>query len=154
MNKIISLSFKIMALAIAAIEATGSFIAGIVLWTDSGDAVWGLLILLGPVFALATGLLFLGIGEIIDKLNILVENTRKDQYNDIANEICEQGKATEQINTNEANSAEVAASTEAPAYAEPARAESVTYFCPNCNNIIIEGDNFCTACGQKFNWKK
>ena len=61
------------------VEALASIIAGIVLWVDTGEALFALLLFGGPMVALVSSWILYGYGEIIDTLYNIEKNNSCNQ---------------------------------------------------------------------------
>ncbi len=70
-------TIKVFAIIFFILMALGSFIGGIVLWSDYENGVFALLTLGGPLFSYLICLFLYGFGELIENTTILVAQGAK-----------------------------------------------------------------------------
>ncbi len=70
-------TIKVFAIIFFILMALGSFIGGIVLWSDYENGVFALLTLGGPLFSYLICLFLYGFGELIENTAILVKQGEK-----------------------------------------------------------------------------
>ena len=152
MYKNIGKKIKGLAIAIAAIETLLFVFLGVAMIIETEEFIWLAVVLGAPIVAWIFSWLLYGFGEIIDKLTTIEEHTRKEQIQSEEYENYEQEKIEAEQGDWDGNYSAEGENAEDENNDRPDYAEPKQYMCPTCNSTVYEGDNFCTICGQKFNW--
>ena len=135
---------KIKDLAITSfiVETIGSIIGGIIMWYDTDEKLWSLLIIFGPVVAFVSSWMIYAFGEIVDRLVSIDCNTGTvNSKNEAKNEQHTDHNVTEQGLDNEVKLQDTPSNTD------------VKYKCPTCFTPIQYGEKECRECGQTIKWR-
>ena len=132
---------KDLAIVVFIIEAIASVVAGIALWVDTEEAVYALVVFLGPLVAWISSWLLFGFGEIIVNLDAIEHHTRLLTH-------------PEEIKKNEA--AEKEEKRQKKVIAE--KEGNVIVECPKCGEELFFDkelvDHECPYCGAIVKTKK
>ena len=144
---------KGLAKATFIVEAIAAVITGIVLWIDTGELQYALILFCGPIVAWVSSWLLYGFGEIIDKLCDIEQNTRGGQSKTKIKETAE--RAEKEAAEKRKRETEARAKREAEEKAKHEAAESAkrAAFIREMANIEYL-DITCPNCHEKLSFKK